>query len=254
MEGPRAVGKPAARGALVPSLARRLALKSQPLSFLPFSQPGTWIVTGPLAFIAGLLLPLGFLAVKRARRQAAANRQQGMLPVGRLEAVSGEKRLELRGVEHVVTRRLGKDAAPDLSGGEAWLADGGGSVGIGTLWLTDRALVFRRRLSGGLLVIPVAFVRGISEREDPQGATTLVHWKRGEDLTLVSELRIPAEPPLRTQWYRLIEKFQDREHSRGFKPPGCGKNGETGRAGKRGERGNGESEETIGNWKLQIGN
>mgnify|MGYP003444721942 CR=1 FL=1 len=184
-------------------------------------------MTGPLALIAGLLLPLGWLVVKRARRQAAANRQQGTLPVGRLEAVSAKRHLEMGGVEHVVTRRLGKDTAPDLSGGEAWLADGGGSAGIGTLWLTDRALVFRRRLSGGLLVIPVAFVRGISERENPQGATTLVHWKRGEDLTLASELRIPAEPPLRTQWYRLIEKFQDREHAKGARPPGCGKDGES---------------------------
>lgn len=156
------------------------------------------------------------------------NRQQGVLPVGRLEAASGEKRLELRGVKHVVTRRLGKDAAPDLSGGEAWLADGGGSTGTGTLWLTDRALVFRRRLSGGLLIIPAAFIRGISEREDPRGATTLVHWKRGEELTLVSELRIPAEARLRGQWYGLVEKFQDREHAKGAKPPGCGpKDGES---------------------------
>ncbi|MBI3393492.1 MAG: hypothetical protein HY039_09935 [Nitrospirae bacterium] len=189
-------------------------------------------MTGPLAVIAGFLLPIGLLAFKRARRQAAANRQQGMLPVGRLEAVSAEKHLELRGAEHVVTRRLGKGTAPDLSGGEAWLADGGGSTGIGTLWLTDRALVFRRRLSGGLLVIPAAFIRGIGEREDPQGATTLVHWKRGEELTLVSELRIPAEPALRTEWYRLIEKFQDLEHGKGVRPPGCGGKGGNGEAEK----------------------
>lgn len=196
-------------------------------------------MTGSLALIAGLLLPIGFLAFKRGRRQAAANRQQGILPVGRLEAVSGEKHLELRGVEHVATWRLGKDAAPAPAGGEAWPADGGGRTGIGTLWLTDRALVFRRRLSGGLLVIPAAFIRGISEREDPQGATTLVHWKRGEELTLVSELRIPAEPPRRADWYRLIEKFQDREHAKGVRPPGCGGKGGDGETGKRGN-----------NWKL----
>jgi len=99
-------------------------------------------------------------------------------------------------------------------------------------------------LSGGLLVIPAAYIRGISEREDPQGATTLVHWKRGEELTLVSELRIPAEPALRREWYRLIEKFQDREHAKGVRPPGCGKDGETGK------RRRGEAENRGNNWKL----